>query len=568
MNRSWCFIACFIALTHSTFAGAVLSTQADMERALKALQRDNRDVMSLGELAESPGGHTVWMVELGVGSSQARAEHPAMLIAAGVEGERLASTETALAFIEHVLDELDGNTALRETLESTTIYVVPRLNPDAAQSYFEQPLAERRVDATPHDADSDGYIDEDGADDINGDGMISWMRVYEAGATLMPHPDDDRLLIEADANEGEAGGWLLTREGRDNDGDEQINEDGAGGTNYNHNFPYAYPWFHDEAGVMQLSAEPTRALAEFMIERPHIGLVFAFSSHGNLLKVPDSGGASANRQPQTEMRSEDAELLAHLGKTYRETIGLGKEVETEAVPGAFADWVYFHQGRMALSAPLWNMDLALAYYDATVKDASEESDEESEGMKSTEEKRGASEFRYLQWAELHNHDLFTDWEAIDHPDYPGQRVEVGGWKPFATVVPPASRMDALLEAHAGYLLSLIDVLPRIGIESIEVGSPGGDVYELTIRVANSGYLPTILTHGERTRDMLPTRVEVDLPADTFLGGQARTMLPSISGSGGVAECRVVVRISARSVDIRVVSSLAGVVTQTVTLEGE
>lgn len=99
-------------------------------------------------------------------------ERPALLIVAGADGRHAIGREAAEAVGARLLAEH------RELLESYTVYIVSSLNPDgAAWLAGEQgPRMDFGRNAAQVDADHDGRIGEDGADDINADGMITMMR--------------------------------------------------------------------------------------------------------------------------------------------------------------------------------------------------------------------------------------------------------------------------------------------------------------------------------------------------------------------------------------------------------
>lgn len=88
--------------------------------------------------------------------------------------------------------------------------------------------------------DLDLKADEDGPDDLNGDGIISYMRYKDPEGAMIVDPDDDRLMIRVDPIKGIRGEYKVIYEGIDNDKDGLINEDGPGGVVINRNFPHDY----------------------------------------------------------------------------------------------------------------------------------------------------------------------------------------------------------------------------------------------------------------------------------------------------------------------------------------
>lgn len=574
-----------------------LHSHAEMSQLLRSWSGEHADILRLASLARTREGRDVWLCEIGRGSPEERSQRPAMLVVSGVEGNTLAGNENALGFIESLCRSQAEE--IQTLLNAVTIYVIPCLNPDAAERFFAAPQMEQNTNLTPFDQDHNGLVDEDGPDDLDQDGMITWVRVQDPKGKFIAHPGDGRILIEADPAKDEAGRWLYFEEGLDNDKDEKINEDRLGGINLNANFPFDYPFFGDESGLHPMSEAETRGLAEFIIAHPHIGLVFTYCGQGNLLKKPESGEKTPENKPQTKIRNEDSAFYEFLGDQYRERVGIKEAVETAAAKGTFADWMYFHRGRLSLTTPPWSPGVALALKTEATgagesgdkkNEKKEEINEEIKGNESEsktvkpekaaetpapksedkkEEKRGKEEKGYLEWLDRNAPDYFVPWKAFPHPDYPGQEAEVGGFAPYAKVLPPRSVFDGLKEKNVQYLLWLAGKLPRIGIHEFKAKPLGPGVYELTVKVINTGYLPTILAHGERTGEVFPTRVEISLPKEAILAGEKKIRIGPLAGRGGMEEVKYVVQgKDGQEVVVEVISALAGHARQSLTLTGK
>jgi hypothetical protein len=199
-----------------------------------------------------------------------------MLVVAGIEGNDLAGTFSVVTWAKTLAGRYENDDTIRKLLDTKRIYIFPRLNADAADALFAKPQIERIVSTLPVDEDHDGFSDEDGPDDLNGDGLITWMRVEDPEGEYILDPGDSRLMLKADRAKGEVGTWRYLKEGRDNDHDEAWNEDALGGVNFNRNFPHSYKFFAPDAGVNQVSEVETRALADFVIAHPNIAIAFTF----------------------------------------------------------------------------------------------------------------------------------------------------------------------------------------------------------------------------------------------------------------------------------------------------
>ena len=176
------------------------------------------------------------------------------------------------------------------------MYIIPRANPDGAELMFGKVKSFRRTNARKVDDDNDGRVDEDGPEDLNGDGFISVMRVKDPKGPYMVHPDDARLLRRADAAKGEAGGWSVYWEGIDNDGDGFINEDGPGGVDLNRNFQHRYPYYTPDAGPHMVSEPETRAMMDYILKKKNVAMILTYGASDNLITAPTRTGALAPPQ--------------------------------------------------------------------------------------------------------------------------------------------------------------------------------------------------------------------------------------------------------------------------------
>jgi hypothetical protein len=94
----------------------------------------------------------------------------AILLVAGIDGDHLLGTEVAIDIVTSVL-AMDAESS-KPLLETHKLYVIPQVNPDAASFYFNPIQNAQRRNLTPSDNDHDGMKDEDGVEDLNGDGRM------------------------------------------------------------------------------------------------------------------------------------------------------------------------------------------------------------------------------------------------------------------------------------------------------------------------------------------------------------------------------------------------------------
>jgi hypothetical protein len=546
-----------------------------LRKHLVSLAKQDPDLLRVDSIAQSIDKRKIWVAEVGKGAEESRKKRPAILVVAGIEGNDLTGSLIAVSWLEQLTKQYRADAKIAELLETTTIYIIPRLNPDAAEHFFIEPKLETSANNKPVDDDHDGLMDEDGPEDLNEDGLITWMRVEDKEGDYILDPADKRLLMEADPLKGEIGAWRYLSEGIDNDHDEVWNEDGPGGVNFNRNFPYNYAFFASDAGVHQVSEPQTRALAEFVIEHPNIGIIITYGAADNLLKTPESAPDPGRRKPRTAIDEEDLGYYKVMGELYRESLGLNKELEAASCPGTFSDWMYFHRGRLSLASRSWSPTVAVELSSSAEDDEKDEEEKakendqknEDEDSKKDEDERNETERTELKWFDEHAPMSFIKWQSIEHPDFPGRKVEVGGYAPFSLTNPPENMVEEIVGKHTDFLTTVIQRLPRISIRKIETKHLGQGTYNVEIQVENTGFLPTSLSQGQTTREVYPTRLVIELEDDYFLSGARITSLPVIPGSGGMVEARYIIYAPDRKkISFEIISMLAGQVEGTINLE--
>ncbi|MBE0653765.1 MAG: hypothetical protein IH594_08200, partial [Bacteroidales bacterium] len=255
---------------------------AQINQSIRTLQQENSSVTSLTRLAESPGKNEVFLLQIGSEVSSAEKKNPAILVVGNLEGNRPLSSFAALELAGKILETPDR-------YAKNTWYIIPCGNPDAFYSFFRKPLYETTRNATPYNDDLDEQTDEDGYNDLNGDGFITQMRVKDPEGEWITVKDEPRLMRKADPKKGESGIYKIYTEGLDDDKDGKYNEDGAGGTNVNINFPHLFKSYDAESGIFPGSAPEARAIIEFVYKHPEIAMTFAFGAT-NFCYTPPRGG--------------------------------------------------------------------------------------------------------------------------------------------------------------------------------------------------------------------------------------------------------------------------------------
>ncbi len=513
----------------------------------------------LSVLGRTREGREVFLLTIGKGRADDR---PGILIIGGVDATQLYGGELAVRVAQQLVDRAAADKETARVLRRVTFYIIPRASPDASEFFFIPPFEERITNTRPTDDDNDGRVDEDPPSDLNNDGWITTMRVEEPTGRYVEHPDDPRLMVRADPKKAERGRWSLHLEGIDEDGDGQLNEDPLGGVAFDRNFTFNYPYFETGAGPFQVSEPETQAVADFASTRTNIALVLTFSKQDNLFHLPESEPSEKQGKIKTKLLKADAPHLERMARLYRELHAGSNAPKPTEGRGAVSDWAYFHYGRWSLAARAWwippEEDTTKADSDVsepTANNAGAEDEansarqvtasaaEPSRAATSGRDERSLDEIHALAWFERRGIKGFVPWEPIAHPDFPGRRVEVGGFKPYRRTNPPIDELERLIGKHVDFLQQIADMLPKLRIAEVKPEPLGGNVWRVSVTVVNEGELPTFPQMGEISRQTQPAQVAIDLPAGAALvTSHPRRRLPTLAGQGGHATETWLVRV--------------------------
>ncbi|MGD9128463.1 MAG: M14 family zinc carboxypeptidase, partial [Planctomycetia bacterium] len=202
---------------------------ASITRIFKELAKTFPEYAKLSSLGKSYGGREMWVLTITNFSKGKPAEKPGFFVGGGIHANELQCSDAALYIAWYLLEMHARNPQIAELVDNRTFYVMPAMSPDSRDSHLHEPNSVKtpRSGMRPVDDDRDGLVNEDGPDDLDGDGNITQMRVRDPHGNMKPHPEFPNLLIPC--KKGEKGSYrLLGTEGYDNDQDGRINEDRPG----------------------------------------------------------------------------------------------------------------------------------------------------------------------------------------------------------------------------------------------------------------------------------------------------------------------------------------------------
>src|SRR5680860_105540 len=475
-------------------------TNAEVTQRLQKIATSGN--AKLISLTKTEGGLDIWALQLGNGDLENK---PAIAITGGVEGNRVLSVELALQVAERLVKDHS------ELLETTTFYVFPNMSPDAFAQYHGKLKYERRGNSVKIDHDRDGKESEDGYEDLNKDGFITSIRIESPLGNTTTHQKNGRVMVKADQKKyTDSTYYLLHSEGIDNDKDKKFNEDPEEGIAFNKSLTYKFPAFEPFAGDYPVSQKESRALLDYLFERWNIFAFVTFGPANNLSAPLKFNKTEAEKRVLTSMLEKDVELNKMVSEMYNETISKkAYDQDNQGTDGDFFQWAYFHFGRLSFSTPGWWVP---------------EMKEEKKDSTETKKIKVTPETNFLAWAAKEGiNDVFVPWTQVSHPDFPNQKVEVGGIKPFVMTNPPYKMVDSIAQTHTAFVVKLAKMQPHLEFLNIKSEKLKGGLTRITADLFNNSPLPTHSQLGEKSRWLQKLQITVSKDKKDMLVGNTITL---------------------------------------------
>ena len=481
-------------------------------------------LVKVESIGKSYEGRDIWLVTVTNFESGPALEKPAFLVEANIHAIEVTGCTAALHLLHRLLTGYGSEDRVTRALDTRAFYVVPRLNPDGA----ELALADRprfvRSSVRPYPlADpQDGLHEED----LDGDGRILMMRLPDDNGAWKQHPDEPRLMIRRDADEGPGEGrfYRLLWEGtiRNYDGVMIKIAPPLEGLDLNRNFPYEWSTEAEQpgAGPYPTSEPEVRAIVQAVVERPNITGHIAYHTFSGVHLRPYAG------YPDEHFPPNDLRAYKLIGEEGTRLTGYPnvsvfhdfKYEPKESIKGSAHDWLYDHVGVFAWTTEFWSPQRRAGIEDyhfiEWLRDHSPDDD-----------------LKLLKWAEEEVGDgSYVDWYEFEHPQL--GTVELGGWDVIACWgnVPFKFLRDEIAP-HADWALWHLLISPLLSMRSLDVEPLGDDRFFVRLVLENTGWLPTYVTQKAVERQSVrPLEVELTLPEGArVVAGELRTEAGQLEG---------------------------------------
>jgi hypothetical protein len=461
---------------------------AESSQLLQALARTHASRCRLVSLGRSYGGREMWVMTIANFERGKELEKSAFWIDGGIHANEIQSVEVPLYTAWYLLEMYGRSETITRLVDERVFYVMPMMSPDSRDAHMYEPNSTHspRTGQRPVDDDRDGMVDEDGADDLDGDGSITQMRIRDPNGRYKPHADFPNLLVTV--KQGEKGQFsLVGAEGLDNDGDGRVNEDGDGTYDPNRNWAWNWQPEYVQRGAHQypFSIPEMRMVADFVAAKPHIAGAQSYHNAGGMILRGPGVKAESWESSDVAVYQAIAKQGERMLPGYR---SMNIAHELYEVYGGEVDWLHMTQGVFAFTNELFTPQ---NFFRQTT---------EGHGFFGPGEQQ--HEFNKL----LLLGDGVAPWREVTHPTY--GKVEVGGLRKEWVRQPPSFLLEEELHRNMAFTLYHADQMPRVAVQSVESRPGEGGVTEIRAVIANERLIPTRSAADVRNKISSPDRVAI------------------------------------------------------------
>ena len=406
-------------------------------------------------------------------------DKPAFFIQANIHPNELQGTEIAMYTAWYLAENHGTIPFITNLLRDRTFYILPTINPDGRDYFIYEPNNPNspRSGLMPFDDDGDWEVDEDGFDDLNGDGHITMMRRKNPNGRWIEDPNNPLRMIRAP--EGERGEYeLLGYEGIDRDGDGRVNEDRTG--YYDPNRDWGWNWQPDyvqRGALMYPFASPeNRAVKDFVLSKPNIAGAQSYHNYGGMFLRGPGAEEDRGSYDRSDLRVYD--LIGEKGEKivpgYRY---LTVYKDLYSVFGGDVD--FFHGVRGVYSFVNELMTSYLLFHD-----------EEQIGR--WENKQFYEFDKYLLFG-----DGYVEWEPFDHPQF--GPIEIGGPKKNYVRNHPGFLLEEDAHRNMAFTLYHAHQMPLLEVREPTAREISRNLTEINLTIDNVRATPTHSSHDLKNR---------------------------------------------------------------------
>ncbi len=475
----------------------------EMEQALRTLEKAYPKFLKLNTAGKSYQGRELWYMTINNPDTGDELSKCAMYIDANIHGNEVQGGEIGLYTIWYLMENYNFNDSIKQLVDERVFYIFPSVNPDGRDLWLHKG-GSARTGQVPLDDDNDGLYDEDGAEDLDGDGEVGSMfiKVEPGRGTHRIADSGDRLVPIQKNVEGkpdEVGDYkYVGPEGLDNDGDGRYNEDQGGGYDPNRDWgAYWQPkYIQRGAGEYPFYWPESQATRDFFYAHPNIAGLQAFHNTGGMM-LRGPGAELHGEYPASDMR------------VYDEIGNKGEKIlpnydyfiiwdDLYPVWGGFIDFGHDMMGIFSFSNELWTS----------------RSDLDGDGEITPEEDDFFNKFIDMDATSIPMHE-------IDHPEL-GKVIIDRDTTKLTRRVPPSWLIEEMCHRNMAFCLLHAYEMPLPIIKKVESEKIDGKLHRIVVTLYNERLMPTMSAAAATNKVQRPDILSLDGGVKVLAAGSSQS----------------------------------------------
>lgn len=481
-------------------------------------------LVQVASIGKSHEGRDIWVATVTNFSTGDPADKPAFWADGNIHAAELTASTAVLYYLHQLVVRFGDDREITQLLDTRTLYLCPRLNPDGAELALADRPRHIRSSTRPYPFDEEP-VEGLTIEDVDGDGRVLTMRVPDPHGAYKKHPTEPRLMVAREP--GEFGGeyYRLMPEGTLTNWDGltvTVNRD-LEGLDLNRNFPTHWRGEHEQlgAGPYPTSEPEVRAMVDFIVKHPNIGAAVSYHTHSGVILRPMGTSSDDDMIPEDLWSIKRFSALGEKLTGYPAlSIWHDFKYHPKEIITGTQDWVYEHLGALFWVVEIWSPNKEAGVTDYKWIDWYREHPVEDD-------------LKLLAWSDGQcNGQAYLNWRPFMHPQLGA--VEIGGWdKMNFWRNPPPHLREREAARFPAWMTQIALSLPKLEILRTEVRALGPDTWRIRFSVANSGWLPAYVTKlALQRKTVRGVMFEIHLPESpeiSLVNGKHRFEGPQLEG---------------------------------------
>lgn len=478
----------------------------ELTDSLKDLASEYDSISNLLSIGNTVKNRNLWLMEITNFNTGPPESKPAIWIDGNTHAGEVMGSMVCLKTIWHLLTNYGENPFITELIDSTTFYILPRIDADGGEFVLTTPYYVLSADNETGggrwypQSEEEWKSSKHGLylEDIDGDGFIVQMRMPDHVGEWKISENDSRIMLRRTPGDNDGDFYRVYPEGLilNYRGEKEIEMAPARWSlNFNRNWPgeWAKEEFSRGSGPYPLSEPETRAVADFILRHTNICIAVTYHTHGGIL---------FSYSEDEQIPVQDRNLFKIIESNFQDQTGYPSlSLKRKGPSGSFSTYMTVHRAIPCTTVEIWDL----------LSEIGMENWVERGGFDYSENKLEERALKLIDWSDRElDGDAFIDWHEFDHPQL--GLVEIGGWKKkFLWRNPPVKFMEAEIDKIMLFPINLAKLLPRLSIKKTSANKIGEGLYEVSITIENIGALPTyVMKHAVDIGSTKPGKVSIEL----------------------------------------------------------